>query len=152
MKQLGVLIATFFGMGRIRIAPGTWTSLLVALIVYFIPAPFLPFALLALVTGVVFIIGIPAAATCEKYFQKKDPRQCVIDEVAGQLVCFWFIPHTIGFYGAAFLLFRLFDILKPFPIKVSERIPHGIGIMLDDVLAGFYTLGILHGVRYFLFK
>jgi phosphatidylglycerophosphatase A len=152
MKQLGVLIATFFGMGRIRIAPGTWTSLLVVLIVYFIPAPFLPFALLALVTGVVFIIGIPAAATCEKYFQKKDPRQCVIDEVAGQLVCFWFIPHTIGFYGAAFLLFRLFDILKPFPIKVSERIPHGIGIMLDDVLAGFYTLGILHGVRYFLFK
>jgi phosphatidylglycerophosphatase A len=152
MKQLGVLIATFFGMGRIRIAPGTWTSLAVTLIIYLIPASSLPFTLLALVTGIVFIIGIPAAATCEKHFQKKDPRQCVIDEVAGQLVCFWFLPHTIGFYGAAFLLFRFFDILKPFPIRQSEHIPYGIGIMLDDVLAGLYTLAILQVMRYFFFK
>jgi len=152
MKQLGVLIATFFGIGRIRIAPGTWTSLIVTIIIYFIPAPSLPFAFLALVTAIVFIIGIPAAAICEKHFQKTDPRQCVIDEVAGQLVCLWFLPHTIGFFGAAFLLFRFFDILKPFPIKQSEHIPHGIGIMLDDVLAGFYTLGILQGVRYLFFN
>jgi phosphatidylglycerophosphatase A len=95
---------------------------------------------LALVTGTIFIIGIPAARTCEKHFQKTDPRQCVIDEVAGQLLCLWFLPHTIGFYGAAFLLFRFFYILKPLPIKASEQIPHGIGIMLDDVLAGLYTL------------
>ena len=152
MKQLGVLIATFFGVGRIRIAPGTWTSLIVTLIIYFIPAPALSFPLLALVTAIVFIIGIPAARTCEKHFQKEDPRQCVIDEVAGQLVCLWFLPHTIGFYGAAFLLFRFFDILKPFPIKQSEHIPYGIGIMLDDVLAGFYTLLILQGVRYFFLR
>ena len=152
MKQLGVLIATFFGVGRIRIAPGTWTSLLVTLIIYFIPAQFFPFALLALVTGVVFIIGIPAAATCEKHFQKKDPHQCVIDEVAGQLLSLWFLPHTIGFYGAAFLLFRFFDILKPFPIKASERLPHGIGIMLDDMLAGLYSLAILQVIRNLFFK
>jgi phosphatidylglycerophosphatase A len=152
MKQLAVLIATFFGIGRIRIAPGTWTSLVVTLIIYFIPAPGLPFKLLALITGIVFVVGIPAAAACEKHFQKKDPRQCVIDEVAGQMVCFWLLPHTIAFYGAAFLLFRFFDILKPFPIKSSEQVPYGIGIMLDDVLAGFYTLGILQGVRYFFFR
>jgi phosphatidylglycerophosphatase A len=152
MKQLGVLIATFFGVGRIRIAPGTWTSLIVSLIVYFIPPPSLPFSLLALATGIVFVVGIPAAAACEAHFQKKDPRQCVIDEVAGQMICFWFLPHTIGFYGAAFLLFRFFDILKPFPIKASEKIPHGIGIMLDDVLAGFYTLGTLQAVRAVFFK
>ena len=152
MKQLGVLIATFFGVGRIRIAPGTWTSLVVTLIIYFISASVLPFSLLALVTGIVFIIGIPAAAASEKHFQKTYPRQCVIDEVAGQLVCLWFLPHTIGFFGVAFLLFRFFDILKPFPIKQSEHIPYGIGIMLDDVLAGFYTLLILQGVRYFFFK
>ncbi|MCX6555009.1 MAG: phosphatidylglycerophosphatase A [Candidatus Aminicenantes bacterium] len=152
MRQLGVLLATFFGIGRIRIAPGTWTSLIVTLIIYFIPPSLLPSAILALVIGVVFVIGIPAAAICEEYFQKKDPRQCVIDEVAGQMICFLFLPHTIGFYGAAFLLFRFFDILKPFPIKRSEKIPHGIGIMLDDVLAGFYTLGILQAVRYFFYK
>jgi phosphatidylglycerophosphatase A len=152
MKQLGVLIATFFGVGRIPFAPGTWTSLLVTLIIYFIPSQPLSFTFLALVTAIVFIIGIPAAQTCEKHFQKTDPGQCVIDEVAGQLLCLWFLPHTIGFYGAAFLLFRFFDILKPFPIKASERIPHGFGIMVDDILAGFYTMIILHGVRYFFFK
>jgi phosphatidylglycerophosphatase A len=152
VKQLAVLIATFFGVGRIRIAPGTWTSLIVTISIYFIPPPALPFTLLALVTGIVFIIGIPAARACEKHFQKKDPRQCVIDEVAGQMVCFWFLPHTIAYYGAAFLLFRFFDILKPFPIKASEKIPHGIGIMLDDILAGFYALGILQGLHYFFFK
>jgi phosphatidylglycerophosphatase A len=152
MKPLAVLIATFFGIGRIRIAPGTWTSLVVTLIIYFIPPADLPFALMALVTAIVFFVGIPAAATCEKHFQKKDPRQCVIDEVAGQMVCLWFLPHTIVFYGAAFLLFRFFDILKPFPIKSSEQIPYGIGIMLDDVLAGLYTMGILQGIRYFFLK
>ena len=152
MKQLGLLIATFFGIGRIRVAPGTWASLAVTLIIYFIPASALPFTLLALLTGIVFVIGIPAAAICEKHFQKKDPRQCVIDEVAGQLVCFWVLPHTVFFYSAAFLLFRFFDIVKPFPIKASERIPFGIGIMLDDVLAGFYALLVLQVARYFFLK
>jgi phosphatidylglycerophosphatase A len=152
MKALGILIATFFGIGRIRFAPGTWTSLVVALIIFFIPAQSLPFTLLALVTGIVILIGIPAAGACEKHFQKKDPHQCVIDEVAGQLISLWFLPHTIGFYGAAFLLFRFFDILKPFPIRQSEKLPHGTGIMLDDLLAGLYTLVVLQGVRYFFFK
>jgi phosphatidylglycerophosphatase A len=152
MKQLGVLIATFFGIGRIRIAPGTWTSLVVTLIIFFLPAPYRSFPILALAAAFVFIIGIPAAKASESHFQKKDPRQCVIDEVAGQLVCLWFLPHTIAFYAAAFLLFRFFDILKPFPIKSSEQLPNGIGIMLDDVLAGFYTLGIIQGVNYFFIK
>jgi len=151
MRRLALLIATFFGIGRIRIAPGTWTSLAVALIVYFIPPSALPFPVLLLATVLVFLIGIPAAAACEKHFQKKDPRQCVIDEVAGQMVCFWFLPHTLAYYGAAFLLFRFFDILKPFPIQASERVPHGIGIMLDDILAGLYALGVLHGLRVLFF-
>ena len=148
MNKLALLIATFFGFGRIRIAPGTWTSLVVTMAVFIIPAPAL---LLALVSGVVFLIGIPAAAACEKHFQKKDPRQCVIDEVAGQMVSLWFLPHTIFYFGFAFLLFRFFDIFKPFPIKASERIPYGIGIMLDDVLAGLYALGVLQAVRYLFF-
>jgi len=152
MKSLAVLFATFFGIGRIRIAPGTWTSLAVTLIAYAIPPHALPFHLLALATGIIFILGIPAAAACEKHFQKEDPRQCVIDEVAGQLVCFWFLPHTVAYYGAAFLLFRFFDILKPFPIKASERIPHGLGIMLDDVLAGIYGLGVLQLARHLFFS
>lgn len=151
MKHLALIVATFFGIGRIRIAPGTWTSLVVTTLVYLVPASVLSPVLLSLVTVMVFFAGIPAAAVCEKHFQKKDPRQCVIDEVAGQMVALWFLPHTVILFGAAFLLFRFFDILKPFPIKASEQVPHGIGIMLDDVLAGLYAMGVLQAVRYLFF-
>jgi len=152
MKKVGIAVATFFGAGFLPVAPGTWASLLTALIVFFTPLSALPFVFLALITAAVYAIGIPAAAICEKHYQKQDPRQCVIDEVAGQLVSLWFLPRQAGFYIAAFLLFRIFDILKPFPVNKSEALPRGIGIMTDDVLAGFYTLALLQGIRYFFFN
>lgn len=152
MKKMGIVVATFFGAGHLPVAPGTWASLFTVLIVFFTPLSTLPFVFLALITAFVYTIGIPAAGICEKHYQKHDPRQCVIDEVAGQLVSLWFLPRQAGFYIAAFLLFRLLDILKPYPINKSEALPRGIGIMTDDVLAGFYTLAILQGIRYFFFK
>jgi phosphatidylglycerophosphatase A len=152
MKKIGIAVATFFGAGLMPVAPGTWASLLTALIVFFSPLSALPFVSFALITVVIYAIGIPAAAACEKHYKKEDPRQCVIDEVAGQLVSVWFLPRQAGFYIAAFLLFRIFDILKPFPINKSEALPHGIGIMTDDVLAGVYSLVILQGIRYFFFS
>jgi phosphatidylglycerophosphatase A len=93
---------------------------------------------------IVFLIGIPAATHAEKNFDKEDPRYCVIDEVAGQMIALLLVPHQIGFYIAGFFLFRFFDILKPFPIKHLEKIPQGLGIMIDDVAAGLYALGVLH--------
>ncbi len=152
MKKVGIAVATFFGAGLLPVAPGSWASLLTAAIVFFTPLSALPFALLAMITAVVYAIGIPAAGICEKHYQKHDPRQCVIDEVAGQLVSLWLLPRQAGFYIAAFFLFRIFDIAKPFPINKSEALPRGIGIMTDDVLAGFYTLAILQGARYFFFS
>ncbi len=149
MKKIGIVVASFFGVGYLPVAPGTWASLLTALIIFFTPLSALPFAWLALITVAVYAIGIPAAGLIEKHFQKRDPRQCVIDEVAGQLVSVWFLPRQAGFYIAAFLLFRIFDVLKPFPINKSEALPNGIGIMSDDVLAGLYTLALLQGFRYF---
>jgi phosphatidylglycerophosphatase A len=98
---------------------------------------------------IIFIIGLPAAGAAEKHFDKKDPRKCVIDEVAGQMVSLLFIPYNVYLYAAAFLLFRFFDILKPFPVKRAERIPGGLGIMLDDILAGLYALAVLQLYRYF---
>ncbi len=145
MKKILLLIATFFNIGRIRVAPGTFTSLAVILIVYFgyslYPLPWIYFS--AIIVAV-FVLGIPAASVAEKHYQKKDPRQCVIDEVAGQMVGLILLPHSWWFYFASFVLFRFFDILKPFPIKNAEKIPGGVGIMLDDVVAGLFTLGILH--------
>jgi len=151
-SEIGIVVATFFGVGYLPVAPGTWASLLAALLIFFTPLSRLPFAFLALITVMVYAIGIPAAAMIEKHFQKKDPRQCVIDEVAGQLVSVWLLPRQAGFYVAAFLLFRIFDILKPFPINKSEALPHGIGIMTDDVLAGFFTMALLQATRFLFFN
>ena len=150
MRKLGIVIGTFFGVGFMPLAPGTWASLLTSLIVYFTPLSRLSFLGLAIVTATVYAIGIPAAAACERHFQKKDPRPCVIDEVAGQLVCLWMLPRQPGYYIAAFFLFRLFDIWKPFPVNKSESLPHGFGIMTDDILAGAYSLAILLIARRFI--
>jgi phosphatidylglycerophosphatase A len=149
MKKILFLIATFFYVGYLPAAPGTWASLVTTLLVYFIrpywQAP--PYIQLAIILGV-FLLGIPAASHAEKHFDKEDPRYCVIDEVAGQMISLLLIPHSIGLYAAGFLIFRFFDIVKPFPIKHLEKAPRGVGIMIDDVAAGLYSLGLLHLLIY----
>ena len=152
MKKIWIVIATFFGIGHLPVAPGTWASAATALIVYFTPLATAPFLLLAGITTAVFIVGIFAATASEKHFAKKDPRPCVIDEVAGQMVALWFLPRQALLYIAAFFLFRIFDILKPFPVNRSESLPYGLGIMADDVLAGGYALAVLLLARRFFFN
>jgi phosphatidylglycerophosphatase A len=152
MRKVWIAIATFFGCGYLPVVPGTWASLLTVLAVYFSPLATAPFAVMALVSAAVFAIGIPACAILEKHLGKKDPRPCVIDEVAGQLVSLWFLPRQAGYFIAAFFLFRILDVLKPFPVNRSEALPHGFGIMVDDVLAGAYTLALLFLVRRFIFS
>ncbi len=147
MKRVAILWATFFGIGHIPVAPGTWASLVTVVIAY-LAAPYLQSPLsLPLAALATFLTGIPAARQAEIRFRKKDPRFCVIDEVAGQLVSLILLPHTVACYAGSFLLFRFFDILKPFPVKQSESLPHGMGIMTDDILAGGYALVLLHGFR-----
>lgn len=152
MKKIGIVIATFFGTGYLPVAPGTWASAATTLIVYFTPLSRLPFIMLAAVTAAIFVVGIPAASVSETVFARKDPRPCVIDEVAGQLVGLWFLPRQAWLYVAAFFLFRVFDILKPFPVRRSESLPRGLGIMVDDMLAGLYALAVLSLARYLLIK
>ena len=152
MKKVWIAIATFFGCGFLPVAPGTYASALTALIVYFTPLSVAPFAVLALVSAFVFIIGIPAAAVSEAHFAARDPRPVVIDEVAGQLVSLWFLPRQPGYFIAAFFLFRFFDIFKPFPVNRSEALPRGLGIMADDVLAGAYAMAVLLLAHRFVFN
>lgn len=140
MKKIGLVIATFFGAGFLPIAPGTWASAFTALLVYFSPLSQAPFVVLAAATAAVFALGVPAASISERHYAAKDPRPCVIDEVAGQMVSLWLVPRHPGYYVAAFFLFRILDIVKPFPVSRSEALPRGIGIMTDDVLAGAYVM------------
>lgn len=144
MKKPLVLLATFFGIGYLPLAPGTWASLFTAAVIYLV-FPLLQggWQTILVALPLVFLLGIPAAAAAEKHFGRKDPRPCVIDEVAGQMTALLFIPHNLFYFGAAFLLFRFFDIFKPFPVRQSESLPHGIGIMVDDLLAGAYALLLL---------
>jgi phosphatidylglycerophosphatase A len=137
--------ATFFGVGLLPGGPGTWASLGTAVIWYFAArAAHLDSAGLIVSTlvaaAVVTLIGIPAATVVEKESGKQDPGHVVIDEVAGQLIALLFIPVEAWHALLALALFRFFDILKPPPVRQLERLHGGLGIMMDDVAAGFYAL------------
>jgi phosphatidylglycerophosphatase A len=144
------LIATFFGAGLLKPGPGTYGSA-AALVLWITAAQVLHPAHLPLFTAIAAIvatlIGIPAATIVARESGREDPGHVVIDEVAGQLIALIFCPTDWGHAILAFLLFRLFDILKPPPIRQLERLPSGTGIMLDDVAAGLFALAALQLVH-----
>jgi phosphatidylglycerophosphatase A len=141
MRFLTYMIATGFGAGFSPVAPGTAGSLLAAAVIYLISP--LPAQWLIAALFVLFWIGVHAAAALEKELGK-DPSQVVVDEIVGMGISLILAPKSGKIFLAAFLLFRLFDVWKPFPIRQAEKIPGGAGIMLDDVIAGVYALLVLH--------
>ncbi|BCS87298.1 hypothetical protein PSDVSF_05400 [Pseudodesulfovibrio sediminis] len=102
--------------------------------------------------AVILLIGTWASTRAEIVYDKKDPGCVIIDELFGQWICIlFFTSMPIWYLAAAFALFRFFDILKPWPIKWAEnRFKDGLGVMLDDGVAGFYALGCLHLMHFFL--
>jgi len=147
-------LGTFFGAGKLRPAPGTWGSL-AALCLWSGIAPLLspawraPAALLG--SAATLAVGIPAASRVARSLGDDDPSCVVIDEVSGQMLAFTAVPLHWKPLAAAFILFRVFDILKPPPVRSLERIPRGAGIMLDDIGAGLYALGVIHVLLHFGF-
>jgi phosphatidylglycerophosphatase A len=146
------LVATVFGVGRLRPGPGTWGSavtvgLWAALAHALAPSLRTPVAITLAV--LVTLIGIPAATRVARGFGAKDPQFVVIDEVAGQLVALIAVPLGWESFLAAFILFRAFDIVKPPPVRQLEAIPEGAGIVLDDVAAGLYALAMMHLLLHF---
>jgi len=135
MHTFHYLITTVLGTGYFPKAPGTVGSLVAVLLFWFLP---LTVAQLAILLVALFFLGVWSATYVENQ-EGTDPGKVVIDEVVGQGVALILIPKTILFYLAAFSLFRIFDILKPFPVKQIERFHGGWGIMSDDVMAGIYT-------------
>ena len=105
----------------------------------------IPFTTLALLVtlAVVTLVGIWAGSRVERAIDAKDPGIIVIDEVAGMLVSVLFLPRTIPVLVTAFLLFRLFDIWKPFPARQFQELHGGLGVMLDDLIAGAYALALI---------
>jgi phosphatidylglycerophosphatase A len=137
-------IATGFGTGYFPIAPGTAGSLAI-LIVYWICPEISALQLIMIIIGLT-VLGIYTAAITEKEMKKKlgsdkgnDPGIIVIDEIIGMLIALLFIPKTTFFLIIVFILFRIFDIAKPYPARKMEKLHGGWGIVLDDVVAGIYA-------------
>lgn len=162
------LTLTTFGVGYIPGAPGTYGSA-VGVGIYLVvgafethaashnslngqvPALVIAFhwTMNAVLLTAFCLIGIWASGRTIPFFGKSDPSEAVVDEVMGQLITFAFIPFGLSwpFILAGFLLFRLFDIWKPFPIRTLEMLPGGLGICADDILAGVYA-GICLSIGY----
>lgn len=139
MARLLMFLATGCGVGYLPWAPGTWGSL-VALPLHFV-LDGLDARLYWTVLAVIIALAIVAAGAAEKILDRKDPGVVVIDEVAGMLVTMIGAPQTLLAYGTGFLLFRFFDILKPFPVRwADQHLNGGVGIVMDDLLAGGYAL------------
>ena len=140
------LVATFFGIGYIKPGPGTWGSA-AGLLVWAALASQLPGSARTLtviiLAALITLIGIPAATKVARAFAEKDPQFVVIDEVAGQLITLISAPLTWKTFLAGFILFRAFDIVKPPPVRQLEKLSEGTGIVLDDVAAGLYALGVM---------
>jgi phosphatidylglycerophosphatase A len=137
MNCLVILLATGLGVGFSPIVPGTLGTLLAIPLYYFISSISSPLYELTLVAFFFFSSWISNQA--EKHWGKKDDRRIVIDEIMGFLVTMLWVPKSISSIIMGFILFRFFDILKPFPIRHLERVPSGFGVVLDDVLAGVYA-------------
>jgi phosphatidylglycerophosphatase A len=140
------VVATFFGLGRLRPGPGTWGSLAAVLIwlgVSRFISPAGQTLTLAAMAAAVTAIGIPAATATAKASGVKDPQFVVIDEVAGQWITLLFAPVAWKTLLAGFILFRGFDMVKPPPVRQLEKLPWGTGIVMDDVFAGLYALAVM---------
>lgn len=149
MNTLYKIVATFFGTGFSPIAPGTAASGVTALI-YLFWLNRLTWPYQFLVIAFVFFIGAVAAKRYARELNQKDPGRIVIDETCGQLIALFLVPPAVKLVGLSFFLFRIFDILKPYPIHKLEKLPGGWGIMADDVGAGIVSAALLRVILIFL--
>lgn len=140
--QAAVVAVSSLGVGLFPWAPATVASAATVAVAFLAGERIAPQAWLV-IAAVTLAVGIPAGTLAEKRLATSDPRWFILDEVAGQAMFFVFLPPTLPYCAAAFVLFRAFDVLKLPPGERLERLPGGWGIMLDDILAGLYGTAIL---------
>ena len=145
-------------IGKIKYAPGTFASLASCLL-FLLLITFFDFIFIFFITLIIFLYSFMAINNSFDEFRSDDPQEIVVDEVAGQLLSLLAIPIYETLYPlpiiyyciASFILFRLFDVLKPYPVNyVDDNIKGALGIMLDDVLAAIYSIIVLCVIFFFL--
>ena len=140
-------VATFFYLGKLPFAPGSWGSLGALLLWLILPVTF---SVHLSVIIILFVLGVYSSSRIVKYLDDHDPSEVVIDEVVGMGISLFMLPHNFWLYFLSFILFRVFDILKPSFIYRIQNLSGGWGIMLDDVLAGLLTFAIVKGITIIL--
>lgn len=148
-------VGTFFGAGLLRPGPGTWGAAAAVLLWLFAAIESglsrSQFSWVTLAAALALTaIGIPAATRVEQESARQDPGYVVVDEVAGQWIALIHSRVDLSHLLAAFLFFRIFDILKPWPARQLERLPGGWGIMFDDLAAGVYALLLVQALQYWI--
>ena len=141
------IVATFFGAGLGKPGPGTWGSVAAILLwaafaMGLHPSPQVIFLVLIAAITIAIALGVPGATIAARESASHDPGFVVIDEVAGQWIALLGSPADWKHALIALVLFRIFDITKPFPVRQLERLPEGWGIVCDDLGAGLYALGV----------
>lgn len=157
VKNFNLLFITFLNIGRIKFASGTFASFF-ACILFFILLNFIKIEIIFLINLLIFAYSFVAINNTYGEFKSDDPHEIVIDEVVGQMLALLAIPvyetlyptHNFYYFIFSFFLFRLFDIWKPFPINyIDQNLKGALGIMLDDILAGIYTIISLSIILFF---
>ena len=144
-RRVGVFIATCAYVGYVPVAPGTFGSAVGVAIYYLVRRQASTAIELGTIAGLL-VIGLWAATEAEHHFGGIDPRPVVIDEVIGMLITLALVPvNTIGVI-VGFLIFRVLDVVKPWPARRLEHLPGGFGVVLDDVMAGVYGNLIMLGL------
>ena len=145
MIRVILLLATGLGTGYSPIAPGTMGTLLaipVFLLLSSIPSPVYEWTIIAF-----FFLACWVSDKAQNYWGKKDDQRIVIDEIMGFFMAMMWLPKTALFVTLGFVLFRLFDIVKPPPVRRLEQVRGGYGVVLDDVMAGIYANIVLQVIR-----
>jgi len=140
-------LATIFNIGYLPVMPGSYASVLGIIIFFFLKDDL---RILAIVTVGIAIIGLLVCGRAEEILKEKDSPKIVIDELIGMLSCCCLIKFSYLNAGLIFCFFRLIDVIKPFPIRKVEKIRGSLGIVLDDLLAAFYAVGLFYAVFYLL--
>lgn len=147
-RSFAVAVATLGGVGFFRWGPGTAASAVTVIVWWLLPS--FSFSTHLLILGLLFVVAVWTSTVAEQFFGVHDPSCVVIDEVVGMALALLGCPRIWWVYLLAFVLFRLFDIFKPFPISPLQLLPRGWGIVMDDVAAGAVARLVLMGLFYVL--
>jgi phosphatidylglycerophosphatase A len=143
------LLGSGFGTGYLPYAPGTFGSL-ASLSIFLIPG-FANLYIILPITFITFLVGIQLGNYFETIYNK-DPKQFTLDEFVGTWITFLFIPQNLMQFIIGFIVWRILDIVKPFPANKSESLKGGLGIMMDDVVSGLYSLVIMVIFNFIFFR